>query len=377
MEGELVCEACGARYSLDASLWRCECEGLLDIEFESRFDLERIGARPRTMWRYREAIPIGDDPQIVSFGEGFTPLTRIDIDGKQVWFKQDHLFPSGSYKDRGASVLVSKLKELGISRVVEDSSGNAGASIAAYCAKAGIGCHILVPEGTSAGKLTQVRLYGAELTEVPGSREDTARATLQEAAATYYASHVWNPFFFHGTKTFAFEVCEQLGWRPPDTVLVPVGNGTLLLGAYLGFTELLRAGVIERVPRLVAVQAENCAPLYRAFTESLEEIPSIETSETLADGIAIAEPVRGRQIVRAVLDSGGSFLTVSETEMLESLAMMCAKGFYIEPTSAAAVAGVRRYLGHVDDQETIVSVLTGHGLKATEKMAKVMPQMLE
>jgi len=376
MQGRLTCQACGATYPLDARIWQCECEGLLDIEFESRFDLERIGSRPHTMWRYREAIPITDDTHIVSFGEGFTPLTRIDIEGKVVWFKQDHLFPSGSYKDRGASVLVSKLRELGISRVVEDSSGNAGASIAAYCASAGISCHIFVPKGTSAGKLTQVRLYGAELTEVPGSREDTAQATLKEAATTYYASHVWNPFFFHGTKTFAFEVCEQLGWRCPDTVILPVGNGTLLLGAYFGFMELLRAGITEQLPRLVAVQAENCAPLHRAFTESLEAIPRIDTSETLAEGIAIADPIRGRQIVRAVLDSNGSFLTVSETEMLQTLRMMCAKGFYIEPTSAAAVAGVRRYLGHADDRETIVSVLTGHGLKATEKMARVMPKIL-
>jgi threonine synthase len=376
MQGRLICQACRATYPLDAAVWRCECQGLLDIEFESTFDLERIGARPRTLWRYREAIPIADDAHIVSFDEGFTPLTRIDIDGRAVWFKQDHLFPSGSYKDRGASVLVSKLKELGISRVVEDSSGNAGAAIAAYCASAGIGCRIFVPQGTSAGKLTQVRLYGAELTEVPGSREDTAQASLKEAAATYYASHVWNPFFLQGTKTFAFEVCEQLGWRCPDTVLLPVGNGTLLLGAYFGFLELLRAGITERLPRLVAVQAENCAPLHRAFTKSLEAIPRIATSETLAEGIAIAEPIRGRQILRAVLDSEGSFLTVSETEMVQALRMMCAKGFYIEPTSAAAVAGVSRYLGHADDQETIVSVLTGHGLKVTEKMVRVMAEIV-
>jgi threonine synthase len=217
-----------------------------------------------------------------------------------------------------------------------------------------------------------VRSYGAQLTEVPGSREDTALAALREAATTYYASHVWNPFFFHGTKTFAFEVCEQLGWRCPDAVVLPVGNGTLLLGAYLGFRELVRAGVTDKVPRLVAVQAENCAPLHRAFTESVVAIPRIAKADTVAEGIAIADPPRGRQMVKAVLDSQGTVLAVSETEILQALEMMCARGFYIEPTSAAAVAGVRRYLDHADDQATIVSVLTGHGLKATEKIASMM-----
>jgi threonine synthase len=323
------------------------------------------------MWRYREAIPIADDAHIVTLDEGFTPLIKIDLQGVPVWVKQDQLFSTGSYKDRGASVLISKVVELGIDRVVEDSSGNAGCAVAAYCARAGVDCAIYVPEQTSADKLTQIERYGAELHRVPGSREDTAQAALDAAQTTYYASHSWNPFFFHGTKTFAFEVCEQLGWQAPDTVVLPVGNGTLFLGAMVGFQELLDADVIDRLPKMVGVQAEACAPLHRAWQDGLAANPAIEKGVTLAEGIAIADPVRGPQIVKAVDRSGGLLVTVSEAEVKSSLREMCAQGYYIEPTSAAAIAGASQYVREARHDEVIVSVFTGHGLKATAKLQKL------
>jgi len=352
--------------------WQCDCGGTLDIEFQPVFDLARIKQRKPTMWRYREAIPLGKDENITSLDEGFTPLTRVVIDGKTVLIKQDQLFPTGSYKDRGASVLISNVKDLGIKEVVEDSSGNAGAAIAAYCAHASVKCHIYVPENTSAGKLAQIKLYGAELHQIPGTREDTAQAAVDAAAKTYYASHAWNPFFFHGTKTVAFEVCEQLGWKSPDTVILPVGNGTLLLGAYIGFKELLRAGITDRMPRTIGVQAENCAPLYRAYRENRARVTPVETKETLAEGIAIARPVRGRQIIDAVRQTGGDFVVVSEDEIRKSLMEVGRLGYCIEPTSAATIAGIKKYLPNSSPDEVIVSVFTGHGLKATEKMLKLL-----
>ncbi|MCP4155342.1 MAG: pyridoxal-phosphate dependent enzyme, partial [bacterium] len=206
------------------------------------------------MWRYKEAIPVSNESTVVSFEEGFTPLLEMDIENRTVLVKQEQLFASGSYKDRGASVLISKIKEMGIGEVVEDSSGNAGASVAAYCAAAGIQCTIFAPEETSPGKLAQIEAYGAVLNKIPGSREETANAVLKAAETTYYASHSWNPYFFHGTKTFAFEVCEQLGWKAPGTVILPVGNGTLLLGAYIGFNELVNAGIIGKMPVIIGVQ---------------------------------------------------------------------------------------------------------------------------
>lgn len=371
----LTCMECGAEYAAEdytaaactaeAPRRRRRCGGLLDVRFHPRFPLDKIEKRKPTMWRYREAIPIENDAFIVSFEEGFTPLLQMAVAGRAVWVKQEHLFPTGSYKDRGASVLISRARALGIAHVVEDSSGNAGSAVAAYCARAGIGCDIFVPASTSPGKLAQITAYGANLNKIPGSREDTADAVLKAAEQHFYASHSWNPFFFHGTKTFAFEVCEQLGWRAPDTVILPVGNGTLLLGAYIGFNELLAAGITQKAPRIIAVQAANCAPLHRAFKENLDTIPHINGKKTTAEGIAIAAPIRGKQILAAVRRTGGDFIAVNEKEIEAAWKETCGRGFYIEPTSAAAAAGVRRYIEETAPpaDELIVSVFTGHGLK--------------
>lgn len=369
---QLVCVNCTKTYSLNEPFWRCDCGGLLDIQFEPLVDLEKIGGRNPSLWRYREAIPIEDDANIISFNEGFTPLIRFQFNGVTVWVKQDHLFPTGSYKDRGAAVLISKAKELGIQSVVEDSSGNAGCAIAAYCARAGIECYIYVPDSTSPAKLAQIQMYGAKLKLIPGSREDTARAVMEAAQTHYYASHSWNPFFFQGTKTFAYEVFEQLEWRVPDTIVLPAGNGTLLLGAAIGFNELKTAGLIPAIPKIIAIQSENCAPLFKAFQENLPAIPNINKSDTLAEGIAIAEPVRGMQIINAVRQSGGYFLTVSDIEIETSLKNLCRQGVYIEPTAAATIAGVEKYISNLTQDELIVSVFTGHGLKSTEKMLKIL-----
>ena len=270
------------------------------------------------MWRYREAVPLDHDSNLVTYDEGFPPLLPFHIDSRPVLFKQEYLFPTGSYKDRGASILVSKIKELGVKSVVQDSSGNAGSAIAAYCARAGIHCHVFVPERTANQKLAQMRSYGALVTRVPGSRQETAAAALREAAHTYYASHIWNPFFLHGTKTFAFEVCEQLGWRAPDTVILPVGNGTLLLGAYIGFQELRAASVIKRVPRLIGVQAARCAPLHAALQNPQSKETGPADGDTLAEGIAIENPIRASQILDAIGSTRGDIVTVEEEEIVDS-----------------------------------------------------------
>jgi threonine synthase len=191
----LLCESCHAEYPASEPRWRCDCGGMLTLDFHARFPVKKIQQRKPTLWRYREALPIEDDARIITFDEGFTPLAEEEVFGKKVLLKQDHLFPSGSYKDRGASVLVSKIKELGVRKVVEDSSGNAGAAIAAYCAKASIECHIYVSAHTSTDKLFQIQQYGAHLHMVPGGREETAQRALKYARTTYYASHYWNPFF--------------------------------------------------------------------------------------------------------------------------------------------------------------------------------------
>ena len=365
---KFYCSHCSQVYPVQPTRWRCECGSFLDLLFEPKFDIKRILKREATLWRYREAIPIARDGSILSMGEGFTPLESMEWNGHRVLLKIDYLFPTGSYKDRGATVLISKARELGIKKVVEDSSGNAGSAIAAYCARAGIGCEIYVPEATSHGKLVQIQAYGADLKRIKGSREKTAEAAMEAASRVYYASHCWNPFFLHGTKTFAFEIWEQMDWKAPDVIILPVGHGTLFLGTYLGFRELKEAGMVKGIPRLVAVQSASCAPLYQAFKKGWKETEPVETKkETMAEGIAIAKPVRGRQILEAVRETDGEVLTVTEKEIGAAMKEMGRRGHFIEPTSAATIAGLKKYLKHIK-KEMIVSTLTGMGLKAAGKM---------
>lgn len=360
-EPALVCRDTGQRFSIDEPLWRAPGGGLLDVEWPVRPDPAKWRGRGNGVWRYREMIPIREDASIVSVGEGGTPLISTRFDGRQVGLKLDHLFPTGSFKDRGATVLISKARELGVKRVVEDSSGNAGAAIAAYCARAGIECEIFCPASASRGKLDQIRLFGARLKPISGSREDVASAALQAATSVYYASHCWNPFFFHGVKTIAYEIAEQRGWRLPQALLMPVGNGTLLLGAYIGFQELAGAGLIDRIPRLIGVQAENCAPLAAMERGATASTPT----PTMAEGIAVAKPVRARQILAAIAETSGCLVTVSEEEVRAALREALSQGLCIEPTSAAALAAIRHDATQYDD---ILVVVTGHGLKSVDKL---------
>jgi threonine synthase len=374
----LVCRTTGRRFGADIPQWRSPAvdgpgEALLDLEFEARFPVDAIAKRPMTMWRYREAIPIERDEHVVSLGEPVTPVLGVEVGtgstSRRVTLKMDTMFPSGSYKDRGNAVLVSHARRLGLTRVMNDSSGNAGSSLAMYCARAGIGCTIYAPASTSPGKLTQIRASGAELVAVPGTRQDTAdaawRAATDPAGGVYYASHCRNPFFHHGTKTFAYEVCEQRGWRAPDAVVIPTGHGTLLLGCAIGFEDLRRAGLIERVPRLIAVQAEACAPLAAAFAG---RAPS-PVRETIAEGVAIAAPVRGEQVLAAVRASGGRFVTVSDERAKAALGWALRRGLFIEPTCAIGLAAVEEL---ADVPGEIVVAITGHGLKAAGTIEKVM-----
>jgi threonine synthase len=364
----LVCRKSGQCYATDLRIWKSPVGGLLDLEFPARFDWPRIRARPPTMWRYREALPIAGDQNMVSLGEPVTPLLAARLYGRDVLLKLEYLMPTGSFKDRGSSVLVSRIRELGIRRVVEDSSGNAGASLAAYCARAGIECDIYVPASVPAAKLAQIKACGARVHRVAGNRQAVAAAARRAAGRHYYASHSWNPYFVHGTKTIAFEIFEQLDGRLPDALILPVGNGTLLLGAYLGFCELLKAGCIDRLPRLVGVQTQRCCPLARAFKDDRSARGKARPGRTMADGIAVSDPVRAEQCLQAVRQTGGTFVTVSEQQIVDALRELARRGFVVEPTAAVSVAALAqgRWEG------TVVIPLTGHGLKAPQRLARLL-----
>ena len=353
-------------FDISSPIWLSPEGNLLDLEMETSFPKEKIALRPPSMWRYREAIPVKNDACILSVKEGFTPILPIEINSKNLIVKQEQLFSTGSYKDRGASVLMSKVHELGIKEVIQDSSGNAGCAIAAYAAKASIQCTLFVQANTSESKLTQMRAYGATLKLIEGSREDVAAAALQAAQNLYYASHSYNPFFVHGTKTFAYELCEQLGWKMPDSIVLPAGNGTLIIGCYIGLLDLMKAGILTTMPKLIAVQAANCAPLAAKFTGK----DFVQSAPTIAEGIAIAKPIRGDQMLEGVKKSNGMFITVTENEIQSAWKACAQKGFYIEPTSAATIAGALKYADGFEGE--IATLFSGHGLKSTATIQKML-----
>ncbi|MGI6357722.1 MAG: threonine synthase [Bacillota bacterium] len=366
----LICAHCDTVYPENEPRWRCPCGGYLHYRPEEMFQPHQLAGRPTTLWRYREPLGILSDANVVSLGEGFTPLVADRLEDQPVLFKLDQLCPTGSFKDRGSAVMLSKLKEWGVGELIEDSSGNAGASVAAYASRAKIKAHIYIPAYTSAGKAAQIAMYGADLIKVPGTREDTAQAAWDAAEQQFYASHNWSPYFLNGLKTLAYEIAEQLGWQAPDWVVAPVGGGSSILGLYLGFKDLEEAGIIDRLPRLAAVQAKNCAPVFHAWRQGLTDVPAVQKQETAAEGISIAKPVKGRDILRAIRATDGVVLTVEDQEIWDMLTELGQRGIYVEPTAAAAPAALRqlRHQGLVSPGQHVVVQLTGSGLKATDKI---------
>lgn len=362
------CTECNEIYRIEATRWKCECGGLLNL-IQSETDTKDFHwTDEKSIWRYGSSMRGAENLrkwQSVTLGEGQTPLLVLDEAEPHTFVKVDYMMPTLSFKDRGAAVLVTLAKQLGVKKLIADSSGNAGTAIAAYSARAGIECDVYVSAKTSPNKLAQIQAHGANIKAINGSREDVAAAA--QSAVTqqhvFYASHVYNPYFYEGTKTYAFELYEQLG-KAPDTVIVPVGNGTLLLGAYYGFKELLEAKKIDHMPKLIALQAENCAPLAEAFEQGEPAAKPVVNEGTLAEGIAIAAPARSKQILEAIRETKGTFITIAEDEILEARETLAAKGFYVEITSAINYAGYRRYEGSAD--EVIIIPLCGAGIKSSK-----------
>jgi threonine synthase len=334
---ELVCTRCGTTYAVESLAWHCTCGGLLDVApFPMEFDPADLTSREPTMWRYREVLPIAADPA-VSLGEGMSPVLR-SRGLPHVRLKLDFLMPTLSFKDRGAVVLATLAARIGARQAMVDSSGNAGTAIAAYFARAGVACTVFVPASTSEGKLAQLRAHGAVVELVPGTRADTSAAALEVAdrPQVMYASHVYHPYFFHGVKTYGYEIWEQNGFELPESVVLPVGNGTLVLGCHLAFTELVRAGLASRVPTIVAVQAQECAPLAAAESAGAPGPVEVEVGETIAEGIAIAA-----QILTAIRTTGGTIVTVTDDEVRAARQALADEGLFVEPTAAACFAATR------------------------------------
>ncbi len=369
---ELRCPSCGVEPAGFAQ-WRCPaCGSPLDIELPPADPSTLLRGPDDGLWRYRGWLPPVDPVQL---GEPRTALIELVDDGhRRVLAKLESGLPTGSFKDRGAALTVSWLRSRGVGELIVDSSGNAGASFAAYAARAGLGLRVFVPADASPAKLLQVRAHGATLVQVPGSRSaagEAARAAVEAGGpGVAYASHLWHASFLAGTATFTYEVFEQLGNRAPDAVIVPLGGGTLLLGIHLGFERLRASGLIQTVPRLIGVQSVACAPLARAFRAGVTDAEAVEPGATIAEGIRIALPPRSRQILTAVRATDGEILAVTDDEIRTSLRRLLAQGLFVEPTSAAAHAGLVRLppSGHA----TTVLGLTAHGLKAATPIGDML-----
>ena len=359
----------GRTWTLDRPRWCGDAREPLLLTERKGLTRDEIAGGTRSIWRYAAAFPFMPKAPI-SMGEGCTPLIERALPGGTALLKCEWFMPTGSFKDRGASVMLSLLRDQGVNSVLEDSSGNGGAAVSAYAAAGGMAATIFVPASTSPAKTVQSRAAGAAIELIPGSRQDCADAALAKSAEIFYASHNWHPFFLEGTKTLAYELWEDLGFKAPDHVIVPCGAGSNVLGCWLGFGELLRAGQIARLPRIWAAQPASCGPIARASLG----LPAQEAKPTIAEGTAIAQPLRLPECLRALKDSEGGAVLLEEAEIAESALTLARGGIYAEPTSvqAAAAFGKLRAAGKIAATETAVVVLTGTGLKATPRYAEML-----
>jgi threonine synthase len=363
----------GATFPLDQPRWCGPDHAPLLLTPLAGLTREQIDTATPSLWRYRAAFPFQVEHPI-TLGEGTTPLVRRTVGGVTVLLKCEWFNPTCSFKDRGASVMMSLLRAQGIDHVLEDSSGNGGAAVSAYAAAGGMAATIMAPASTSPVKTVQMRAHGATVELIPGSRQDTADAAVARSASVFYASHNWHPFFLQGTKTLAYELWEDLGFRAPDNVITPCGAGSNVLGCEIGFSELLRAGQIDCLPRIFAAQPANCAPIAAAFMAGSDQEVPTEITPTIAEGTAIAHPVRMREVLGALRETRGGAVTLTEAEIAKATLDLARIGIYVEPTSAQAAAAFGKLLqtGTITPEQTTVLVMTGTGLKATPRIAELL-----
>jgi threonine synthase len=384
----MKCLECGREYGLDEAISTCPtCDGLVDVTYDYTRILEAVERqelrtrRVNSIWRYAELLPIPAGGAI-TLGEGCTPLVKAEnlghaIDLRNLYVKLDFTCPTGSFKDRGASVMISKAKHLRMKAVAIDSSGNAAAAIAGYAAKAGLRCYVFAPSYASEAKLIQSLAYGATVYAIDGTRRETYQ-TAKEAYqhfGWYYCGFQTNPYAVEGTKTVAYEICEQLAWTPPDHVVFPVGSSSNLVGCWKGLKELHRLGWIPRLPSLACIQSEGCAPIAAAYKTGSMTIIPVEHPKTVAEGLMISHPLKGNLALQALSETEGSAEIVTDAEILQAGKLLAKReGLFVEPSTAVAIAGVRKLAeaGLIAKDELVVCVLTGSGLKTREAYSKLV-----
>ncbi len=348
-------------FSMDTPIWRAPNKKPLMISELPGITRAEIDSSTRSIWRYAKSMPVKISNPI-TMGEGCTPLVSKEIDGLECNFKLEWFSPTGSFKDRGASVLISFLNQQGIRNVIEDSSGNGGAAIAAYGAAAGMDVTIFVPHYTQPAKIVQSKAYGAKVVLVPGKRIDTEAAAIRMSKSTFYASHNWHPMFLQGTKTLGYEIWEDLSFTLPDNIVIPASAGSNLLGCFMAFKELMSSGETDRMPRMFVSQPQNCAPLYHACHATTQK----QFLPTVAEGTAITNPLRLQAMVNAIKETNGDVVTITENEIIQAARRLARSGIYAETTSSHVWAGVQKLVetGQIATTDKTVAILTGSGLKS-------------
>ena len=358
------CFECRHVFPLTEIMFECaDCGGPLDIEYdysEIKKNLRRKDflEKPISHWKYAAFLPITRKEKIVSLKEGNTPLIK-SVSQENVFFKFEGLNPTGSFKDRGSTVEISKALELGIKQVYCASTGNMGASIAAYCARAGIRATIVVPEMAEDRKVKQMIAHNARVKKISGDYTDAlnlVRRTRKQKHAYLVGDY---PFRGEGEKSVGFEIAEQLGWKTPKQIICPMGNGTLVFALFKAFRELKTTGFVKSAPRMIGVQAENCAPIAKAF-DSGKGIQAIRNPKTIATAIACGNPVDGIMALHALKKSNGCAVTVPDKETLVAQKALARQGIYAEPSGAIAFAALKK----TGAEGTTIAIVTGHGLKS-------------
>jgi threonine synthase len=389
-----VCISCGAKYDKNEILYSCKrCGDILEVKYD--YDLLKAKLKksswkslPLSLWRYKDFMPIQDPSKIVSLNEGGTGLHLCQHLAKNLGL--EHLYaknegenPTGSFKDRGMTVGVTKALELNMKTVICASTGNTSASLAAYAAKAGLRCIALIPSGKIAlGKLAQAMVYGAKVVQIRGNFDQALKMVLElsENNREVYLLNSINPYRLEGQKTLAYEICDQLNGEPPDRVIVPVGNAGNISAIWKGFVEVHKLGLIDRLPRMTGIQAEGAAPIAEAIKNGKDTIVPQDKPETIATAIRIGAPVSWKKAIKAIKDSGGTAETVTDEEILEGQKMLArSEGLFVEPASASSVAGLKKLFeaGKIDKDEVVVCVATGHGLKDPDIAIRISEKPFE
>ena len=377
---DLQCTRCGKSCSADRVQNLCACGSPLFARYDLKeiariVSREDLSFRVHSLWRYKELLPLRDPENAVSLNEGFTPLISSIRLGRSIglaplYYKDESLNPTGSFKSRGLSTAVSKAKELGIREIALPTAGNAGVAAAAYAARAGMTCHVFMPKDTPSSFAAECRAYGASVYMVEGAITDAAREMQKHLREKgwFDVSTLKEPYRVEGKKTILYEIAQQLGWTLPDVILFPTGGGTGIVGAWKASLELKELGWLNRfkMPRLIAVQASGCAPIVRALEKGLESAPEWEHPHTFASGLRVPRAIGDFLILRAIRESKGTAVAVSDEAIRKAWQDLGEKeGLFVAPEAAAAWAALQELLaGHlVSKEESVVILITGSGLK--------------